>query len=106
MILPGESTGEDDYGRPIPGDIESINIPCRVDQIRERVASDDTGNDYILSNVLFLGANEPVTTEAKIFNIKDLQGNPVLTGSFSVKNLNPVYGRRSLHHKEVTLLRE
>lgn len=106
LLTEGESTAEDDYGRPIPSTIESINTPCRVDQIRERVASDDTGNDFILSNVLFLDETQTVSLTTRIFHIEDLQGNPVLTGSFVVKNINPVYGRRKLHHTEVTLQRE
>lgn len=106
LLTEGESTAEDDYGRPIPSTIESINVPCRVDQIRERVASDDTGNDFILSNVLFLDETQTVSLTTRIFHIEDLQGNPVLTGSFAVKNINPVYGRRKLHHTEVTLQRE
>jgi len=106
LLTEGEATGEDDYGRPIPSTIESINVPCRVDQIRERTAYDSTGNDYIVTNVLFLDANETVASTTKIFHIEDLEGNPVLSGSFSVKDINPVYGRRKLHHNEITLQKE
>lgn len=106
LLIQVEGAQEDDYGRPIPGTIEHMNIPCRVDQVRERVASDDTGNDFILSNILFLGPGHEVTLDTKIVNIEDLEGNPVLSGSFSVKNRNPVYGRRRLHHLEITLQKE
>lgn len=106
FLIQGEQMGEDDYGRPISGTIESINIRCRLDQMRERVVADDTGNDYILTNVLFLGSEQSIDLDTKIFNIKDLNGNVVLAGTFIPKDIKPVYGRRNLHHYEVSLLKE
>lgn len=106
LLIQEEGALEDDYGRPISGTIEHMNIPCRVDQARERVAYDDTGSDFILSNILFLGPAHAVDLNTKIVNIVDLDGEPVLIGSFSVKNRNPVYGRRRLHHHEITLQKE
>lgn len=106
LLTTGEATGEDDYGRPIPSTVETINVPCRVDQVRERVVSGATGEDFILNNTLILGAEIPILLDTKVLEIKDLQGNPVLEGSFSIENINPFYKGQKLHHYEIALQRE
>lgn len=106
LLTAGESTGEDDYGRPIQSMIETINVPCRVDQVRERVVSGATGNDFILNNTLILGAKIPIFLDTQVLEIKDLDGNPVLEGSFSIENINPFYKGPKLHHYEIALQRK
>jgi len=106
LLTVGGVSGEDDYGRPIQTTIETINVPCRVDAVRERVVSGATGNDFILNNTLILGAKIPVHLDTKVLEIKDSQGNSVLEGSFSVENINPFYDTRKLHHYEISLQRE
>jgi len=106
LLSAGESIGEDDYGRPIQSMVETINVPCRVDQVRERVVSGATGDDFILNNTLILGAKIPIFLDTKVLQIKDLQGTPVLEGSFSVENINPFYKGPKLHHYEISLQRE
>lgn len=106
LLTAGEAIGEDDYGRPIQTMIETINVPCRVDQVRERIVSGATGDDFILNNTLILGSKIPVYLDTKVLEIKDLQGNSVLEGSFSIENINPFYDSKKLHHYEISLQRE
>lgn len=106
LLTAGETTGEDDYGRPIQGMVETINVPCRVDQVRERVVTGATGDDFILNNTLILGAKIPVFLDSKVLQIKDLDGNLVLEGSFSIEHINPFYKGQKLHHYEISLQRE
>ncbi|MGV7002480.1 putative minor capsid protein [Priestia megaterium] len=104
ILTAGETTGEDDYGRPIQSMVETINVPCRVDQVRERVVSGATGDDFILNNTLIL--SYPVYLDSKVLQIKDLDGNLVLEGSFSIEHINPFYKGQKLHHYEISLQRE
>jgi len=106
LLTAGEATGEDDYGRPIQTTIETINVPCRVDQVRERVVSGATGDDFILNNTLILSAKIPIFLDTKILEIRDLEGAAVLEGSFSIENINPFYKGPKLHHYEIALQRE
>lgn len=106
LLTAGETTGEDDYGRPIQSMVETINVPCRVDEVRERIVSGATGDDFILNNTLILGAKIPIYLDTKVLQIKDLQGVPVLDGSFSIENINPYYKGQKLHHYEISLQRE
>lgn len=106
LLTAGEAIGEDDYGRPIQTMIETINVPCRVDQVRERIVSGATGDDFILNNTLILGAKIPIFLDTQVLQIKDLEGNPVLEGSFSIETINPFYKGQKLHHYEIALQRE
>lgn len=106
LIHPGQKTGEDEYGQDIISDVIDSNIICRVDQIRERPSRSETGTDYILTNVLFLPVEAVVSPDMRIQNIFDKSGNSVLTGEFTVLNINPIYDREELHHYEVSLQRE
>lgn len=105
LIHPGQKTGEDDYGNDIISDIVDSNIACRVDQIRERPSTSDTGTDYILTNVLYLPSEAVVSLDMRIEDIFDKHGRQVLPGSFLPLNLNPIYDREELHHFEVSLQR-
>lgn len=106
LIYPGVKTGEDEYGQDIFSDAEYTDIPCRVDQIRERPSTSDTGTDFILTNVLYLTSEANISLDMLIKDIMDKEGNIVLPGSFGVMNLNPIYDREKLHHYEVSLQRE
>lgn len=102
-----EPTGRDSYGRPIYGDIREISIPCRLDQIQERVAPDDTGNDILISNLLFLGAAVRPTSDMRVENVRDaVSGAVIVDGAFRVVSIHPSYSMRRLHHYEVTLARD
>lgn len=103
LTITGEKTGEDEYGRDIIGNIEKFDIPCKVDSIRQRASSDSTGTDFIYTNVLILPPDQMVTLETKINNVHDLQGNPVIQGSFVIQDILPIYDRSKLHHFEITL---
>lgn len=105
LIHPGVKTGEDEYGQDIISDVTDVNIACRVDSIRERPSTSDTGTDFILTNVLFLPSEAVVSPEMRIENIFDKQGREVLIGTFIPLNINPVYDREKLHHFEVSLQR-
>jgi hypothetical protein len=103
LVHTGIKTGEDDYGRDILEDVRYEGTPCRLDQLRERVGSGDTGSDYIISNMLFLSAKTDVRLDSRFEDIQDKDGNPLIAGSFLVETLNPIYARGRLHHYEVTL---
>lgn len=106
LLIAGAVTGVDDYGRDIIGTIESTNIPCKVDSIRQRASSDEAGTDFIFTNVLFLPPDQQIALDTKIIDVLDKQGNPVLQGSFVVQDILPIYDRSKLHHYEVTLQKE
>jgi hypothetical protein len=103
LVKPGVEVGKDPYGRPIYEDVEIANVACRADQIRRRVSSDESGVDYILENMLFFSAQTELTESMKIKQIQDDTRHPVLSGTFGIQNIRPIYGRIRLHHYEVIL---
>jgi hypothetical protein len=98
-------TGTDDYGRDIYGESVIPGVPCRADQLRARSSRDPYGTDFIVENVVYFPPDHKVTKEMSVNNIVDMDGNPVLEGSFSIENLATVYGRIRIHHYEVSLQR-
>lgn len=106
VLLSDEPTGRDPYGRPIYGETRNSNVPCRLDQIRERVAADDTGNDVILTNVLILGPALQPTSNMTVENIRDEEGRTVVPGTFRVITIHAAYSMRRLHHYELSLTKE
>lgn len=106
LTSPAQQVGEDDYGRPIYDSTPIENVPCRADQIRVQRQRGDTGTDYVWENLLFFHRDTPITDDSTISNIQDLEGNPVLQGSFFVQEIAPKYRRRTLSHYEVTLREE
>lgn len=106
LVKPGQVIGQDPYGRDIYGDVPIENVSCRLDQMRKQVSVDGYGIDYIVENVLFLTASQAIEPSMKVQDIKDLQGNIVAAGVFSIQKINPAYGRVRLHHYEVTLQKE
>lgn len=106
LVKPGQVIGQDPYGRDIYGNVSIPNVICRLDQMRKRVSTDERGTDFIVENVLFLAASQAIEPIMKVQDIKDLQGNIVSSGIFSIQNINPAYGRVRLHHYEVTLQKE
>lgn len=99
------SGGTDEYGRDIINRVESMNVPCRFDQIRQRAVSDETGTDFLYDNVLYFDKDQEITLETEIHDIRDKEGNQVLPGSFSILSILPIYDRSKMHHWEVTVRR-
>ncbi|MBE2973073.1 hypothetical protein [Priestia megaterium] len=106
IVLTGQKIGETEYGKPIYGGLPTENVPCRVDQIKRRASVDQYGVDFITENILFLGPDQQILSDAKIKDIQDLQGNVVLKGVYSPENVRPVYSKVRLHHYEITLQKE
>jgi hypothetical protein len=105
LLIPGEQTGEDSYGRPIFSNPTTKAVACRLDQLTTRVITDEEGKDITVSYVLFLGPNDKVDTNTQVTNVIDKDGNVVADGTFSVVNINAVYSMRNLHHYELQLSR-
>jgi hypothetical protein len=106
IVLTGQKIGETEYRKPIYGEVPIENVPCRADQIKRRASVDQYGVDFITENILFLGPNQQIPSDAKIKDIQDLQGNIVLKGVYSPDNVRPVYSKVRLHHYEITLQKE
>lgn len=106
IVLTGQKIGETEYGKPIYGKAPIENVPCRADQIKRRASIDQYGVDFITENILFVGPDQQIPSEAKIKDIQDLQGNIVLKGMYTPGNIRPVYSRVRLHHYEITLQKE
>ncbi|GAB1809825.1 hypothetical protein [Priestia megaterium] len=106
IVLTGQKIGETEYGKPIYGELPIENVPCRADQIKRRASVDQYGIDFVTENILFLGPDRTIPSDAKIKDIQDLQRNVVLEGMYSPENIRPVYSRVRLHHYEITLQKE
>lgn len=106
ISVPGDSGETDPYGRPIDESTILANVHCRSDQIRSRESRDESGVDTILTNALFFGPGTVLTQEMKVMDIQDKEGSIILPGTFAITGVFAVYGRRSLHHFEVTLRKE
>lgn len=105
-VTPGQKTGETEYGKPIYGNITKKNVPCRSDLIRQYKSSDMYGTDVITTKMLFLAPDEPFTDQTRFSNIRDKDGNILLEGTYTVEDSKPAYGRKRLHHHEVSLKKE
>lgn len=103
---PGQKTGETEYGKPIYGTVTKENVPCRSDLIRQFKSSDMYGTDVISKNMLFLKPDEDFTEQTKFSNIRDKEGKLLLEGSYTMDDSKPAYGRKRLHHHEVSLKKE
>ena len=106
IVLTGQKIGETEYGKPIYGELPIKDVPCRADQIKRRASVDQYGVDFITENILFLGPDRQILSDAKIKDIQDLQGNIILEGVYSPENIRPVYSKVRLHHCEITLQKE
>ncbi|MCE4092857.1 hypothetical protein LXM61_27315 [Priestia megaterium] len=106
IVLTGQKIGETEYGKPIYSDVPIGNVPCRADQIKRRASVDQYGVDFITENILFLGPDQQIPSDAKIKDIQDLQGNAVLKDVYLPENVRPVYSKVRLHHYEITLQKE
>ena len=106
VINSGVKTGETEYGKPIYGEEVMQDVPCRADQIKQAVTTDTYGTDYTSKNLLFVAPDQAFSETSKFSNIRDQTGNPVLEGEFGIESSKPAYGRRSLHHHEITLKKE
>jgi len=106
IVLTGQKIGETEYGKPIYGELPVEDVSCRADQIKRRASVDQYGIDFVTENILFLGPDREIPSDAKIKDIQDLQGNFVLKGVYSPENIRPVYSKVRLHHYEITLQKE
>ena len=106
IVLIGQKIGETEYGKPIYGELPVEDVSCRADQIKRRASVDQYGIDFVTENILFLGPDREIPSDAKIKDIQDLQGNFVLKGVYSPENIRPVYSKVRLHHYEITLQKE
>ncbi|MED3887991.1 hypothetical protein [Priestia aryabhattai] len=106
IVLTGQKIGETEYGKPVYGEVPIENVPCRADQIKRRASVDQYGVDFITENILFLGPDQQIPSDAKIKDIQDLQGNAVLKDVYLPENVRPVYSKVRLHHYEITLQKE
>src|SRR4051812_34714031 len=105
LLIPGEQTGEDDYGRPVFSEPTPMNVDCRLDQLTTRVITDEEGKDITVSYVLFLGPDDKVDTNTQVTNVIDKDGNSVADGTFTISDIHAVYSMRRLHHFELQLSR-
>lgn len=105
-VTPGQKTGETDYGKPIYGNVTKENVPCRYDLVRQFKSSDMYGTDVMTTNMLFLKPDETFSEETRFSNIRDSQGNVLLEGTYAVADSKPAFGRKLLHHHEVSLKKE
>ncbi|MCU7712473.1 YqbH/XkdH family protein [Priestia sp. JV24] len=106
IVLTGQKIGETEYGKPIYRDVPIGNVPCRADQIRRKASVDQYGVDFIIENILFVGPDKQIPSDAKIKDIRDLKDRPVLDGVYTVEKAQPIYSKVRLHHYEVTLQKE
>lgn len=102
-VTPGQKTGESEYGKPIYGTIRKENVPCRSDLIRQFKSSDMYGTDIMSTNMLFLKPDESFTEGTVFSDIRDKDGNILLEGTYTVDDIKPAYGRKRVHHYEVSL---
>lgn len=106
LIHQGQKIGEDEYGQDIFGDLVEANVPCRVDKVQQFVSPDNSGEDYIQENTLFISKQIKVSLSMRIRDIIDKEGNPVLPGDFRIKLVNPMFGKRKLNHFEISIRKE
>lgn len=105
LLIPGSENGTDEYNRPIFSEPTTRQIQCRMDQMRVTTSTDEQGRDVIMSYVLFVGPDENLDPNMKIYNVIDQAGKVVAEGTFSIENIFAAYRLRSLHHYEVNLSR-
>ncbi|MEH7114503.1 hypothetical protein V7124_19380 [Neobacillus niacini] len=105
LLIPGQQIGTDPYGRPTYGPPSTKSIECRMDRQQVRVSVDEEGRDVITSFVLFIGPDEKIDQNMRIYNVIDEKGNTVVFGTFDIEEIFPAYGRRNLHHYEVNVSR-
>lgn len=103
VITPGLKVGETEYGKPIFKDVKKEDVPCRADSIQRTIATDAYSTDIVTKNVLFLSPDEQFNENTKFENIRDQNGHPVLLGAYRFQESKPAYGKRRLHHHEVSL---
>ena len=105
LIGEGKVTGRDPYGRDIINKEEIFNVPCRFDQVKTALSTDQYGNDFITRNIFFFASDREIDPSMKIENVKDKTGKEVLEGSYSISDILPVYKGSKLHHYEVEVQR-
>lgn len=106
LISDGVIVGRDPYGRDITDSKKYEDIPCRFDQVKTVLSFDQYGSDVIARNLLFFDSDIHIDVNSHIENVRDLDGNVILDGSFAIKDILPIYKGSSLHHYEVEVQRK
>ena len=106
LVSNGIVTGRDPYGRDITDSKRVENVPCRFDQIKTVLSFDQYGSDVVARNLLFFDSDVEIDVNTQIENVKDLDGNVILDGSFSIMDVLPIYRGSNLHHYEVEVQRK
>jgi hypothetical protein len=95
--------GRDEYNAPIFAPDRQEEIQCRFDQFQEVVSRGEFGAATVTKTRLFLLPGQKVSPTMVVSDIKDANDNVLTVDSFNVADLGPKYGKRNLHHYEVTL---
>lgn len=104
LVIPGQQTGTDEYNQPVYSDPQTINdVSCRSDQVKKFISRDANGANFITQYVLFTGPDQALDNSMTVKDLKDADGNVVLSGEFTMEDATPCYGRVSMHHYEATL---
>ncbi|USK72677.1 hypothetical protein [Peribacillus asahii] len=103
LVHKGQKVGADSYGRDIFGDVPEPNVYCRLDSVTDSRSQGDTGTDFLTSHMMFFAPDQELSMDMVVKDIEDKYGNVVLSGEFIADKIKPVYGRRKLHHFEVSL---
>ena len=106
LIAGGEVIGRDPYGRDIIKEKRIENVPCKFDQARTVLSTDQYGADFITRNMVFFSADYEVNMNMEIVDVRDKEGHEILTGSFTINDILPVYKGSKLHHYEVEVQRK
>lgn len=103
LINSGEVIGTDDYGRDIVGEAKEENVPCRFDEIQQKIGFDESGIDFIFENALFFDKDVKISLDTKIRDIKDPFGMIIMEGEHRIERLTPIYDSKRLHHWEAVI---
>lgn len=103
LVHKGQKIGADSYGRDIFGDVTESKVYCRLDSVTSSLSQGETGTDFITSHIMFFAPDQQVSMGMVVKDIQDKYGNIVFVGEFVAEKIKPFYGRRNLHHFEVSL---
>ena len=106
VIREGPVKGRDPYGRDIRDQVKDHRVPCRFDQIKTALSFDQNGVDIITRNLLYFDHDVKIDINSKIEDVKDLNGNMILEGTYTIMDLLPIYRKDKLHHYEIEVQKE
>lgn len=103
LIQPGEVTGKDKYNKETRKEVTIPKCPCRLDKRNGAVSQDAYSKDFIQKDMLFLSPEKTISNSTRFKDIMDREGTFLLEGVYRPTAINPVSGRRKLHHYEIIL---